>query len=432
MNNWFSRFERRRWLVLGLLAAGAGLVFVGPWQALAPLVAAALLLALPAAGGGNELDELNGLLKKVGNGELVSRLPRSYTDPALERIRVNINSSLDQTETAFREMLNAMEAHTGGRGWRRLHSAGLHGAFKDVLEQMQAMLDELNQAQESIAREALLSRIFLRSERGLSMAIGHVDQALQAVTADSSQAEARARAFSDASGAMSGAAESMSDALGRAQSSAQRSAQSLAQLNDRTEAIHGLTGHIDRIAKQTNLLALNAAIEAARAGETGRGFAVVADEVRKLADEAQRAAVEIAQAISDVSTAMAEVSGQMGELGGAVSNARDTAASFSQELSTSAASATVVGELAGAVGRDARTMESSMRMVALAQKARADVNAIINGEKVDTSNLSEVEQTALALAGSRKWVRGSAEREELVGIYEQLFAHIEKGMGTSA
>lgn len=427
MKNWFSRFEQRRWLVLVLVLAAAGAGFLGPWYAFGALLLAALLLILPAGSGG-DFDELNTLLDKVKDGNLVSRLPRSYADPALERLRVNINSALDQTETAFREMLGAMEASTEGRSWRRLQGAGLHGSFKDVLVRMQVMLDKLEQAQESIAREALLSKIFLRSERGLSLAIHRVSNALEEVAASSEQARSRAQAFSDSSSSMSGAAESMSAALGRAQASAESSAESLSQLNDKTEAIKALTGRIDGIAKQTNLLALNAAIEAARAGETGRGFAVVADEVRKLADQAQKSAIEISQAISAVSAAMDDVFTQIGSLGEAVSGARGTADAFSHELAGSAGSAKVVGELAGAIGTGAEAMENSMRLVSLAQKARADANAIINGEKVDISNLSAIEQTAVELASSKKWIKGTADREALLDIYEELFAHIEGGM----
>jgi len=425
MSSWFSHFEQRRWLALALLLAGAGLTFLSPWYALPALALAALLLVLPAASGRREFEALNGLLQKVKDGELVHRMPRSIADPLLDEIRININSSLDQTETAFREMLGAMEASTEARSWRRLQSSGLHGTFRDVLGKMQAMLDRLDEARESVAREALLSKIFVRSERGLTTAINQVKQALDDVSANSSQAESLSRSFSDSAASMSSAAETMSAALGLAQSSAEKSAEALVQLHHRAEAIRMLTGRIDEIAKQTNLLALNAAIEAARAGETGRGFAVVADEVRKLADQSQKASIEIAQAISAVSVSMDGVSSQMGELGGAVAEARTTADVFSRELAGSASSASVVEELTVTIGQGAVSMGTSMSMVSLAQKARADVNAIINGQQVDMGGASGAERAAMKMAASRKWLEGSAERDALLEMYDELFAHIE-------
>ncbi|CAK0779093.1 methyl-accepting chemotaxis protein [Gammaproteobacteria bacterium] len=431
MKNWFSHSEVRRWLAFALLLIGAGLAFLGPGYALASLLPAASLLLLPMATTNDELGEINHLLGEVRDGRLVFRLPHSYANPSLERIRANINSSLDQTETAFREMLGAMESSAGGDHWRRLQISGLHGTFKSVLEQMQVLLDRLEQSREATIREALLSRIFLRSERGLSVAIGRVSEALEEVSTDSSQVELRAHAFSDSSATMSNAAESMSEALGRVQTSTENGAGSLVQLNEKTEAIKGLTNQINQIAKQTNLLALNAAIEAARAGESGRGFAVVADEVRKLAAQAQQAAVEIAQAIAAVSSAMDEVSLQIGGLSEAVSSARTTADSFSHELANSSSSASVVEELASAIGKGAGVMETSMRMVALAQKARSDVNSIINGEVVDITNLSDIEQHALKTANSAQWKKGSNERDALLKIYEELFSYIENGMSIS-
>ena len=150
-------------------------------------------------------------------------------------------------------MLGGMEASAEERNWRRLQTTGLHGTFKDVLERMQNMLNRLEQAQELIAREALLSKIFLRSERGLSLAIGQ------------------------------GAAK----------------------------------------------------------------------------------------------------------------------------------------------------MDTSMHLVWLAQKARADVNTAINGESVDISSLTAPERQAVELASSKKWVRSSKDREALLEIYENLFSHIDQQMSVA-
>ncbi|MDD5247974.1 MAG: methyl-accepting chemotaxis protein [Rhodocyclaceae bacterium] len=427
MKNSSSRFERRH-LGLGLVALGLALAFWTPWAALPALLAAMLLLAFPAAGNAALLKELDRLLARGRDGMLVTRLPHGVDDPMLESIRRNLNSVLDQTETAFREILGGMQAVSDNHAWRRLQTTGLHGTFKDVLVPVQVLIDQLNSAQESIAREALLSRIFLRSERGLSMAIEHVGSSLAAVAGQSTQSEGLSNDYAQAAEAMSGAADVMSGALGKAMAAAEGSSHALGDLSVKADRIKGLTGHIDVIAKQTNLLALNAAIEAARAGEAGRGFAVVADEVRKLADQSQKAAEEIAAAIAGMTDALRGVLDLMGDLGSSMSGARDTADEFRQRLAGSAGSAAVVGQLASSIGEGVRAMEASMRLVAFAQRARTDVTAILYGKQVEVRSLSELEQKALTIAGSRQWVKGSADREALIDIYDKLFESIEQQM----
>jgi methyl-accepting chemotaxis protein len=428
MNNSSSPFDPR-YLAAGLIALGLGLAFWTPWASL-PVLLIAMLLLLVAGGssGGASVHGLDELLKRAGDGQLVGRLPHTVGDPTLESIRRNLNSVLDQTETAFREILGGMQAVSDAHPWRRLQATGLHGTFKDVLAKVQVMIDQLNAAQESVARESLLSRIFLRSERGLSMAIEHVGKSLGEVAGHSAQSESLSNEYAQAAQHMSNAADDMSGALGKAMGAAESSSHALADLSSKADTIKSLTGHIDVIAKQTNLLALNAAIEAARAGEAGRGFAVVADEVRKLADQAQKAAEEIAAAIAAMTDAMRGVLGQMDELGNSMSGARDTADEFRHRLAGSAESAGVVGSLASAIGEGVRSMEESMRLVAFAQRARTDVTSILYGKDIEVNSLSELEQKALTIAGARNWVKGSEDRETLVDIYDKLFQSIEDQM----
>ncbi|MFG1490112.1 methyl-accepting chemotaxis protein, partial [Oceanospirillum sp. HFRX-1_2] len=237
-----------------------------------------------------EVTLIRELFEKVADGRLEQRLPQSMTDPELDQLRISINSALDQTETAFREILGAIQASGDGRYFRKLQVTGLHGTFRSVLSEIQLVLNEVHRTQEIVDRESLLSRIFLRSERGMSSAMDTTNVTLENVNEQAEHIASFSHNFSETARDMVQAAGRMSQALMEASQSAESSFSALQALTDAAADIRNRSSQIDELASQTNLLALNAAIEAARAGEVGRGFAVVADEVRSLADQSQSTA----------------------------------------------------------------------------------------------------------------------------------------------
>lgn len=425
MNNSSFRSEWRNWLSALLLCAAAGLSFLGPWHALPALAAALPLLLWPRSRTNDALGQFDQLLRNFSDGKLVQRLPRACADPRHEQIRQHLNSALDQTEAAFREMLGAIEASAEDRSWRGLQLAGLHGTFRLTLERMQGLLNRLDEGRQASIREAMLSRIFFHSERGLASAIERASENLASVDQHSSEIRSVATNFSAAAQRMSSAANMMSSSLGEAHQSAEGSATSLLQLEQKTAAIRALSGHIDDITRQTNLLALNAAIEAARAGEAGRGFAVVADEVRKLADQSQHSATEITTAISAVAEAMESLSRDIETLGNAVAGARDTAGNFSAELNETALAAGEVDGLASNISTGASAVSALMARIDLAQTARSHISTVVDGHTVALDQLVELEREALELAHQRQWEKNAAAREALIDAYQRLFEHLE-------
>ncbi|WP_371322684.1 methyl-accepting chemotaxis protein [Dechloromonas sp. ZY10] len=422
MARWLHRFERRHGL-LPLCLGCALAAFYSPWAALAVALAAVPLLFLPA--GPPACDELNRLLREIVAGKLEARLPHAFADPLCDRIRITLNSALDQTETAFREILGASEASARNQHHRRLQLSGLHGSFRSVLEEMQTVLDRVADAQAAVAREALLSRIFLRSEKGLSCAIAQIGAALHTLNREAGAVGEMAAAFAQTTSQLASDSGRMASGLGTARNSAEAGVGALATLSQAASGIARLASQVDGIAKQTNLLALNAAIEAARAGEAGKGFAVVADEVRKLADESQHAAEAIAQAIATMTRTVSDAGTRISELSAAVAAARATAGVFGERLGASATSAEEVHLLARQIAAEAGQMETAMSQVSASQKARNDVNAILHGEVIEIHSLSDMEQQACSLASSGRWIQGSEDREMLIQVYDRVFANIE-------
>ena len=180
--------------------------------------------------------------------------------------------------------------------------------------------------------------------------------------------------------------------IGQARTDAQAASGMMAQLQEKSRRIHGITEVISEIAARTNLLALNAAIEAARAGEQGRGFAVVAGEVRQLAQRTKEATDDIGVMVRAITEEAERAASGMNALSGRVLEA--------------AQNVEKVHALLNNIERSAGQSQEQIEEIALASREHVktthniaeSISAIRNGMLQTDTELPRVAASAMALS----------------------------------
>ena len=252
----------------------------------------------------------------------------------------------------------------------------------------------------------------------LTSAIQQVTGNAEAVTRDSAEAAAAARAGSKT-------VQDTIQGMNTIQAKVGVSAQKVREMGERSDQIGTIVETIEDIASQTNLLALNAAIEAARAGEHGKGFAVVADEVRKLAERAATATKEIAGLIRTIQQTVADAMRAMQEGGQEVEQGARRANEAGQALTAILQAAEAVNRQAEAAREAARRME---RLSGEMVNATDTVSAVVEENTAATEEMANGARSVMQSIENIASVseENSAAVEEVSASAEEMSAQVEE------
>ena len=261
------------------------------------------------------------VLHAMAQGNYSERITEVRHMGELGQIAWDLNESLDQIETFFRDVDACFSKASEGQYNRKAFSDGLSGDIVRSCDNINHSLDAMSLNDQFVRNNKLSTQLQNLNAINMTKNLAKSQADLIRITGEMKEVtEVSANTVVKAEES-SGSLQKMVSGITKTLTMIEENNSTSVKLTSMSEEITGVLTMISDIAEKTNLLALNASIEAARAGEQGRGFAVVADEVKQLAHNTKEATDEIHAVIktfTDETTDMQKNAEEMLEMANAI------------------------------------------------------------------------------------------------------------------
>ena len=367
-----------------------------------------------------EIENIEGILKKLSDGDLTSRYIADRGDGNVTSIYGSFKSIQIALDGMFDSLTGLMTQIQGNSGILASSSEELSA----VSNQLSGSSEEVTVQANNVAgaTEQLTANISTMASaiEEMSANIGDVSSMAGSMSQNMDTVAAAIQEMSVSIGDVSNNAKETQNVASEANTLSQSATKTMNTLGVAAQEIGKVTEVIKRIAEQTNLLALNATIEAASAGDAGKGFAVVANEIKELANQSAHAAEDIANKIEGVQENSNSAIKVIGDVSGIISTIYDSVEVVSQAVEEQ-------NRVADSIAKNVAESNSSANSIALS------ISEIAQGSNDMSRNAGEAEKGTREVSmniqgvsvGSSESSKGAHQVNESAGELSKIAAELK-------